>query len=120
MEVNSLALLVNKTQNQNLLADLQIANNFLIRAQGLIGTRSLSEQKGIWFPHTNWIHTFFMSIPIDVIYLDKKMHVNKLQPNLKPWRMPLPALKSSSVVEVQAGFIKNKGIRIGDQLHVGD
>ncbi len=112
-------VLINQSENSTLLDDLTIATSFRSRAQGLIGTRSLNENAGIWFPKTNWIHTFFMSIPIDVIYLDKSMRVKKLQPNLQPWRFPAPVFKAHSVVEASAGFIRQKNLKIGDQLHVG-
>lgn len=114
-----MAILVNKTKNQELINRLKVATSFRTRAQGLIGTHALPVNEGIWFPGTNWIHTFFMSIPIDVIYLDKSMRVKKLDTNLQPWRLPAPVFKANSVVEVAAGFIEQHNIQLGDQLHVG-
>ena len=115
-----MATLLNKTSNKTLVDHLQVATSFRSRAQGLIGTRSLEFNTGVWFPKTNWIHTFFMSIPIDVIYLDKSMKVQKLDSNLKPWRLPAPVFKAHSVVELAAGFIENNNVQLGDTLHVGD
>ena len=112
--------MLNKTQNTTLVQNLKIANNFKTRAQGLIGTKTLSMNEGIWFPKSNWIHTCFMSIPIDVVYLNKKMQVEKLQSNLKPWRLPAPVFNAKSVLEVTAGFIEKNNIQIGDTLYVGD
>ena len=111
--------MMNQTQDKQIIDDLTIANSFRVRAQGLIGTKSLRMDQGVWFPKTNWIHTFFMSMPIDVIYLDKKMKVHKLQPALKPWRMPAPVFWASSVLETQAGFIEQHDLKVGDTLYVG-
>lgn len=112
--------MMNQTRNSKLVEKLSIADNFKTRAQGLIGTKHLPMNQGVWFPKSNWIHTCFMSMSIDVIYLDKNMKVEKLQPHLKPWRFPAPVLKAQSVLEVPAGFIEKNEIELGDILYVGD
>ena len=85
-----MAELINQTKNQPIIKNLRIATSFSTRSKGFIGRKNLDTQEGLWFPQCNWIHTFFMSIPIDVVYLDKKMKVRKVQKNLKPWRFPAP------------------------------
>ncbi len=114
-----MAQLVNKSKDINLLKDLKVATGFLLRAKGLIGCKQLAGQSGIWFPDCNWIHTLFMSIAIDVIYLDKNMKVYKLEKNLKPWKISFPVFRACSVVEMKAGFIDNHRVEIGDVLDVG-
>jgi uncharacterized membrane protein (UPF0127 family) len=114
-----MSTMYNETQKSTLIENLHVANSFKTRAQGLIGTPSLASNEGMWFPKSNWIHTCFMSMTIDVIYIDKNMKVTKLQPRLKPWRLPAPVLKAQSVLEVGEGFIEKSNIQIGDQLHVG-
>lgn len=109
----------NTTQNKMIIENLTVADNFKTRAQGLIGTTHMDDDSGVWFPKSNWIHTCFMSMTIDVIYLDKKMCVKKLQPNLKPWRFPAPVFSAHSVLEVPQGFIQRNNIQIGDILNVG-
>ena len=115
-----MASMFNETQNKTLVEKLQVATSFRTRAQGLIGTSSLEDNEGVWFPKSNWIHTLFMSMTIDVIYLDKKMVVKKLQPGLKPWRFPAPVLSANSVLEVGEGFIEKNNVQVGDTLNVGD
>ena len=110
----------NQTKNKTIVSKLSVADNFKTRAQGLIGRSSMEDSEGIWFPNSNWIHTWFMSMPIDVIYLNKQMQVAKLQPGLKPWRLPAPVFKASSVLEVTSGFIEQNEIQLGDKFHVGD
>ena len=114
-----MAMLTNKSKQITLVANLVVANSFFSRARGLIGKKSLAQDEGMWFPKSNWIHTFFMSMPIDVIYLDKKMKVKKLETNLKPWKLAAPVFRADSVVEVTAGFINQNQIEIGDDLDVG-
>ncbi len=114
-----MARLFNKSKNLNLLEDLKVATDFLARAKGLIGCRQLADCSGILFPNCNWIHTLFMSMAIDVIYLDKNMKVYKLKKELRPWKLPFPVFRACSVVEVKAGFINNRLVEIGDILDVG-
>ena len=121
-----MASLINQTKNKTLIEDLNVARSFKERAQGLIGTKSLTANQGLWFPSVAsspsycWIHTYFMSIPIDVIYLDSDMKVKKLEKNLKPWKFAAPVFGSNSLVEVAAGFIEKNDVQLGDKLHVGN
>ena len=115
-----MASLMNQSKKITLVENLKIAQSFRTRAQGLIGKKSMTSNEGMWFPKSNWIHTFFMSMPIDVIYLDKKMTVKKLETNLRPWRFAAPVFSANSVVEVAAGFIVNSDLQLGDILYVGD
>ncbi len=110
-------LISTKTQ-QTLCNQIQVADSFKTRLVGLIGTKELKDQ-GLFIPRCNWVHTFFMSMTIDVIYLDKKGMIKKIDSRLKPWKLPLPVFSASDVVELPAGFAEHKKMQIGDTLYVG-
>ena len=114
-----MAQLFNKSKNIILLKDLKVATDFFSRVKGLIGYKQLTSGSGIWFPQCNWIHTFFMSISIDVIYLDRNMKVSRLEKKLKPWKIFFPIFQAHSVIETKAGFITHHLVEIGDVLDVG-
>jgi uncharacterized membrane protein (UPF0127 family) len=97
---------------------IKMATSLKSRLVGLIGTRQLNDE-GLFIPRCNWIHTFFMSMPIDVVYLDKKGVVRKMDLNLQPWKLPAPVWSAQNVLELPAGFIEQKSIKVGDTLHVG-
>jgi uncharacterized membrane protein (UPF0127 family) len=59
-----------------------------------------------------------MSIPIDVIGLDKNCNIIKLWPNLVPWRVTSVSTKLHSVVELPAGRIAECNTQLGDQLSI--
>lgn len=99
-------------------ANIEKAESFKQRLVGLIGTRAMKDY-GMYFEQCNWIHTFFMSCPIDVIYVDKKMKIKKIDHALKPWRLPLPVFTASSVIEVEAGTADKYKLQVGEELHVG-
>jgi uncharacterized membrane protein (UPF0127 family) len=59
-----------------------------------------------------------MKFPIDLIFLDDDLVVTKTVENVKPFRMVWRGWSSSSVVELQAGFLGKHPVRVGDKLHV--
>lgn len=86
---------------------------------GLIGAR---EPYPIYFT-TRWgIHTFGLKFPIDVLILDKKRRIARVNQNLKPnqFYFWLPIYKD--VIELPAGEIIKKKIKIDDTvtLHLSD
>lgn len=110
--------LINQTQNKIIVNELCEAKTFYQKTIGLIGTKSLSSNHGLLIKSCNWIHTFFMGIAIDVVYVDKNFIVKKIDSNIKPWRLPAPVFGASSVIELAANT--SSSINLGDQLYVGD
>ncbi len=110
--------LVLKPNEQVLCHKMRVANSFVSRVVGLIGTKRLDEE-GLFIPRCNWVHTFFMSIPIDVVYVDRSGVIRRIDSELKPWRLGKPAWSAKDVVELPAGFAAQKKLKIGDTLHVG-
>ena len=111
--------LLKKPGQEPICSEVKTADSFCTRLVGLIGTKHL-EDRGVLFPRANSIHTFFMSIPIDVVYLSRDNKIVRIDHELKPWRFPLPAFKARSIVELPAGLAKKKQLSVGDELYVGD
>lgn len=115
-----MAQLLNRTKNQILSHNLQIASSTFSRMRGLLGKASLEKNEMLWIHRCNSIHSFFMKFPIDCVFLNRHQIVCSLRPNIRPWRIVFPIWGASSVVEMEAGAIKVLNIEIGDQFHVGD
>lgn len=64
----------------------RVARTFAERARGLIGTKDLAADEGMLIEKCNAIHTFFMSFPIDAVFLDASDRVVKVVRGIKPWR----------------------------------
>ena len=110
--------ITNRVSQADIYTEVIAAKSFWSRLKGLIGTKDL-DGKAFYIPRCNWVHTFFMSMPIDVVYLDRKYRVRKIDYNLKPGRLARPVFSASSVIEISAGDAKRKNINMGDQLNVG-
>ncbi len=114
--------LYNKTLNNNVIInEVNIANNFISRTIGLMGRKSMKPSSSLWIKNCNRIHTCFMKFPIDVIFVDKKLIVKKIYKHAKPWHhMFLGTWGANSVFEMPNGTLENLTISIGDQLYVGN
>jgi uncharacterized membrane protein (UPF0127 family) len=75
------------------------------RIMGLMGKKILRNSEGLLLLFTQSIHTFFMLIPIDVVFISNDGKIIKIFRNLKPWRMTRVYLEAKSVLELPAGKI---------------
>ncbi len=93
------------------------ATRFLHRFVGLMGRKDLPVGEGLLILPCNSIHTFFMRIPIDALFLDRDGQVVKLLPALPPWRMTSLYWNARSVLELPAGTAAASQTVEGDRLH---
>ncbi len=76
------------------------------RARGLL-FRGPSDQALLW--PCGSVHSFFMSRPIDVIYLSDEGDVVKIVHGLVPWRTSVGGRGAFAVLEVTAGSARDLG-----------
>ena len=101
--------------NKILLDDARMADSRLKRLIGLMFRKSIPDNQALIFYRAGEIHTFFMLMPIDIIFLDKSMEVIKLRENVPPMRIVF-CRKSFYTIECAAGLSAAKGIKEGDTL----
>jgi uncharacterized membrane protein (UPF0127 family) len=86
----------------SILADnVKNADSFMKRFIGLMGKNRLDPGEGLLLSCSS-IHCFFMKIPIDAVYISKKMTVLGME-TLKPWRVGKWFPGTKYVLELQAG-----------------
>jgi uncharacterized membrane protein (UPF0127 family) len=102
-----------------LIPRLEVADTFATRGKGLLGRSTLATEEALWIHHCNSIHTFFMKFAIDCVFVDRNLKVKKVYHGVRPWRLVLPVLGASSVIEMASGTAASLKINVGDQLHVG-
>lgn len=84
--------------------EAKVAQTFLERTRGLIGTKSLASDEGLLIEKCNAIHTCFMSFPIDARFLDKDDKVVKTVRNIRPWRLFVwGGWRATKVLETASG-----------------
>ncbi len=107
---------------------LEIADTPEKRTQGLSGRESLSDDSGMLFIFDSaGIYSFWMkdmNFPLDFIWIKDKKVVD-LNENIPPPsqtggnpQVVNPKENADMVLEVNAGFIKENGIKVGDGVEV--
>ena len=92
-----------------------LATNTFRRMKGLLGRRSLDDDEGLLIRPTSSIHTWFMRFPIDVVFLDRELHVVRVAEDVRAWRA-VHAKGARVVLELPAGAAARAGLHAGAQL----
>jgi uncharacterized protein len=74
----------------------------------LLGRNQLSSDQGMLFEAgpllpLMWMHTFFMTFPIDLVFIGRSDIVLKIQASLKPWRLSAIVFGARKAIELSAG-----------------
>jgi uncharacterized protein len=109
-------LIVNTRTDQKLADRARIAQSYKSRMRGLLNIREFDEGLGLLIPRCNAIHTFFMKMTIDVVFLDRTSHVVRLFPAASAFRVFWGGWKARSVIELPTGTIQRTGTIRGDLL----
>ena len=95
------------------------------RTKGLSGRLGLAEGTGMLFiferagNHGIWMKE--MNFPIDILWLDEELRVVHIKERAEPSSYPetfRPSLPARYVLEVPAGFVKEKTVILGSQFSV--
>ena len=105
-----------KKENRILIPQCSLATNFFTRFFGLMGRSTIGREEAIFFPRCNSIHTFFMRMPIDVVFVSTEGEVIDIKHSLKPWRLLFPITRAAHTLEMRAQLAQELGIARGDRL----
>ena len=108
----------NVDRNATVLERGRMADTRWTRLRGLIGVKELTDGEGMIIKPCHGVHCMFMSIPIDVIYVDKTDRVVAVDRAMKPWAIGRIYRQSDYVIELPVGTIDQTGTQPGDQLTV--
>jgi uncharacterized membrane protein (UPF0127 family) len=110
--------IVNQTRERVLAEEGELARSFWARGRGLMGRTSLPAGYALII-YPEWsIHTFFMRIAIDVLFVDRAHQVVGLREAMPPSR-PFAGVapwRGQYVIEMPAGVISATDTAMGDQL----
>lgn len=111
-------------KNQGVLADpCIVVESFVARMRGLIGRKSLAPREGMWFPRCSSVHMWFMSIPLDLVFLKKEhgqsgaetFRILAIREAALPWSaLPFSESRASETLEIEAGAAARADAREGD------
>ena len=110
-------VLVNATKKTVLSDRCHFANTVLKRMVGLLNRRHLAEGEGLLLDRCYGVHTFGMRFPIDVLFLDKDLHVIRAVKALPPYRTCI-VRKAVYVLELPVGALDLTRTEEGDQIQI--
>lgn len=92
------------------------------KKRGLMFRQYLNQYEGMLFEFENGLNSVWMKntyIPLDVLFLDKRFKVIGFSENTVPLSLNSVGIKipSDYILEVNAGWIKNSNIKIGDTIN---
>lgn len=97
----------------------RVANDFVGRMKGLLGTSSLERGHGLFIDPCSAIHMVGMQYAIDALFLDKQLKVVGVVHSIEPGQLSRNYMSARSCLELPAGVLKETGTAEGDQIVVG-
>ncbi len=95
-----------------------VADRFLKRLKGLLGSSNLSSFKGILLKPCKQVHTIGMSYTISIWYINRELKVIKIIDELPPNNISPYIQESHLIIEFPSTWAKITGSREGDMLEV--
>jgi uncharacterized protein len=92
-----------------------LARTVLARLRGLLGRAELPRGEGMLLRPAGSVHTAFMRFPIDVVFLDRRLTVLEIAPDVPAWRTR-SRRGAKAVLELPAGECERRGLAVGDAL----
>lgn len=108
--------LINVSRQTVVASHVNIADGYLSRLKGLMGSAGIAPDTGLWIVPCNDIHSCFMRFRFDAIFLNKQLEVLHLVEGMKPWRISRFVKGGHGVLELAEGVIHQTGTQLGDQL----
>jgi len=108
----------NLTRNTVIADRATMAASMLTRMRGLIGRRTLTRGEGLVIGPCSGVHTFFMRMPLDVLFLNRHNQVVCSVSGLPTWAM-LPWVRGATrAIEVPVGIVHESRTAVGDLLSI--
>lgn len=89
-----------------------VARSLIQRTIGLIGRGQ--EASFLLIPKCSAVHTWFMRVPIDIVFLDDAGIVVSIRESVRPWRVRLGPSRATAVLELPGGHARQIGLVVGD------
>ena len=85
-----------------------------MRLRGMIGRHFSESMDAMIFPRCNAVHMLFMTMPLDILFLDRENRVVRAVQHLRPWHPGVYAGNAVTTVEFPAGTLT--GVKPGDRI----
>ena len=108
----------NLTRNTTIAEHALLADSMVSRMRGLIGRRDLQRGEGLILGPCNGVHMFFMSIPLDVVFVNRHNQVVCSVSGLPTWGLVPWVRGAAQAIEIPVGMIHESRTAVGDLLSI--
>jgi uncharacterized protein len=113
-------MITNETTVKVLAKNVILCETLWSSMRGLMFRKELQKGEGLLIDlkkdKNASIHMFFVSFPIDVIWLNSEKKVVDTSENVKPNTIINPNKFAQYIIELPAGILKTKPVSIGDRF----
>ena len=110
----------NITRGTVIAENARIADGFISRLVGLLGSPPLVSGEGLFITPCNSIHMIGMRFSIDAVFVDKSLEVVGLVRDIQPGRVSTLYRRAHSCLELPSGAIDASRTELGDKLEAVD
>lgn len=115
MKGRGVRLTARNVTRERVLGDaVRVADSYLARARGLLGTPSLSAGQGLWIVPCRSIHSIGMRYEFDALFVDRTGAVVALYSRFPRNRVSAIFRQARGVLELPPGTIEETGTEVGD------
>ena len=107
--------LINTTTNRRIATHVDIAQTRRARRRGLLGRRYMEIGSALVLVPCWAVHTAFMALSIDLIFVDRDGRAIHVVQAMRPWRAAV-SIRAQAVIELPAGTLLGGAVRIGDRV----
>lgn len=110
-------ILVNQRTRETVATSVEVAATGAARRRGLLGRDHLDASAAMMLVPCAAVHTAFMRFPLDIVVIDRQGFAVKILTDVRPWSL-VAAIRGHAVIELAAGTLKRRQVRVGDRLTV--
>ena len=95
-------------------AVVERAQTWRAKGWGALGKRALPPGEGLWLPGVASVHTLFMRVSLDLLFLDAGFQAVRLMRGIPPGRWPARAAGACHTLELGMGTL-SRAMQSGDK-----
>ncbi len=115
--------IVDEATGKAIASEVKLADGFFKRFRGLMLRKKLRGGEAMLFdfkrPGRHGVHMFFVTFPIDLVYLDSGGRVVEVRSRLQPWRIHNSKAESTYLLELPAGTVDKFRVGLGHRISRG-
>ena len=111
-------MVINKDNLNIIMEQGELANTFFKRFKGLLGRKRICPGEGLLIYPCKMIHSFGMSLEIDVLFVSKQNRIVHIIERMLPNKISKHIKNASYVLELPSGQAARTGTKGGQELCV--